>query len=124
VVTRREGKIIRPSCSEFVTRTASAKSLPIAYGILRVGRSGSGGAVRRIPVATLTIWPGRMPFLKDFSYQIAAVCSTCGDTLLARLRHDNDDGKGAVRLQARLQEVFQRHLAEKHQVKNELNRTA
>jgi hypothetical protein len=65
-----------------------------------------------------------MPFLKNFTYHIAAVCSACGDTLLARIRHDNDDGNGAARLQAKLQEVFQRHLEEKHHVKNELNRSA
>jgi hypothetical protein len=65
-----------------------------------------------------------MLFLKNFTYHIAAVCSACGDTLLTRLRHDKDDGKGAARLQAMLQEVFQRHLAEKHPVKNEFNRTA
>jgi hypothetical protein len=65
-----------------------------------------------------------MPFLKNLTYHAAAVCSACGDTLLTRLRHDNDDGKGAARLQAKLQEVFQRHLAEKHRMKDELDRTA
>ena len=63
-----------------------------------------------------------MPSLKDFDYYVAAVCSTCGDTLLARLRIDKDDG--ATRLRATLEQVFQRHLAEKHPSKKELDRTA
>jgi hypothetical protein len=65
-----------------------------------------------------------MPSLKDFDYYVAAVCSACGDTLLARLREQKDVAKAATRLRDRLEEVFQRHRAEKHQSKNELNRTA
>jgi hypothetical protein len=65
-----------------------------------------------------------MPYLKDFDYYVAAVCSTCGDTLLARLRLDKDDAKGPTRLRANLEDVFQRHLAEKHLIKKELDRTA
>jgi hypothetical protein len=65
-----------------------------------------------------------MPYLKDFDYYVAAVCSSCGDTLLARHWDRKDDAQGATRLRANLEDVFQRHLAEKHQSKNELNRTA
>jgi hypothetical protein len=65
-----------------------------------------------------------MPHLKDFDYYVAAVCSTCGDTLLARLRDRKDDAKGATRLRANLEDVFQRHLAEKHNAKKKLDRTA
>jgi hypothetical protein len=65
-----------------------------------------------------------MPYLKDFDYYVAAVCSACGDTLLARLRADKDDANGATRLRASLEEVFQRHLAAKHKMKDELDRTA
>jgi hypothetical protein len=46
------------------------------------------------------------------------------DTGEARFRDRNDDAKGATRLRARLEEVFQRHLAEKHKMKDELDRTA
>jgi len=69
-----------------------------------------------------TIWP--MPFLKDFDYYVAAVCSACGDTLLARFRDRKDDATGPTRLRANLEDVFQRHLAEKHKMKDELDRTA
>jgi hypothetical protein len=65
-----------------------------------------------------------MPDLKDCDYHIAAVCSACGDTLLARLRDQKDDGKGATRLRAKLEEVFQRHVAEKYRKQDELDRTA
>lgn len=65
-----------------------------------------------------------MPSLKDFDYYVAAVCSACGNTLLARYRDRKDDAKGATRLRDNLEEVFRHHVAEKHQMKDELNRKA
>ncbi len=57
------------------------------------------------------------PYLKDVSYDISAVCSACRDTLLARLVDKNYDAEGPNHLRAKLEEVFDRHLAEKHQAK-------
>ena len=41
------------------------------------------------------------------------VCSTCGDILLARL-DDGDTEPNPERLRAKLDRVFEQHLAEKH----------
>lgn len=92
-------------CSRSVTDTAFVNSLPSVVAYSRIARA-------------------PMPYLKDFDYYVAAVCSVCGDTLFARHRDRKDDAQGATRLRANLEEVFQRHIAEKHRAKDELDRTA
>jgi hypothetical protein len=44
---------------------------------------------------------------------VPLVCSTCGDILLARL-DDGDTEPNPERLRAKLDRVFEQHLAEKH----------
>jgi hypothetical protein len=61
------------------------------------------------------------PHLKDVSYNISAVCSGCGDTLLTRLVDKKYDAEGATRIQAKLGELFERHLAERHHAHEKSN---
>jgi len=56
----------------------------------------------------------RKPFLSDVRLDISAVCSACRTFLFAHLKDDKDEHADKPTLRAKLEEIFQRHVTEKH----------